>query len=120
MRLLRESAARAGGASIAQVNFSENGNFGAVGAMELRGMKVFAPRGIAYRPCEGDRLALLDAGGTDICIGALSSAAVELLPGELRLCSAGGACIDLKNNGDIVLNGLRITKDGRLVEREAE
>lgn len=116
MRILQQTNRSRSGASIAQVSFSERGTFGAVSAAEQRGMAVFSPRGIAYSPCEGDNLLLITADGTDVCAGVLNSAQ-GLMPGELRLASAGGAVIHLKNNGDLLLNGITITKDGRLLEK---
>ena len=100
-------------ATVAQVSFSDSEVFGAVGASEHRGVPVYAPRGIAYRPREGDRLLLISADGVPVCVGALSTT-TNLLSGELMLYSEGGAEIILKNNGEISLNGLIITSDGRI------
>lgn len=103
-----------GGASVAQVTFSEGDGYGAVAAAEQRGLPVFAPRGVAYRPCQGDSVLLVPAGGANVCAGVLSAAA-DLAPGELRLSSAGGAVIHLLGSGDIVLNGVMITKAGEII-----
>jgi hypothetical protein len=100
-------------ATVAQVSYSGIGDFGALGEAESRGIPVFAPRGISYRPREGDRLLLLRADGADVCAGCLATDALE--PGELALASSGGARIHLKNNGEISLNGLVISPDGRIV-----
>lgn len=117
MRLLQtHTTTRQAPATVGQVTFSESGGFGAVGAAEQRGIPVFAPRGIAYRPCVGDNLLLLPADGTTVCAGVLS-ATDGLLPGELRLCSPGGAVIRLLADGDILLNGVRITKKGEILPK---
>lgn len=114
MRILRDSSSGArGGATVAQVTFSGSGGFGAASSGERRDLPVFAPRGVAYRPCEGDNLLLLPTGGGEACAGVLS-AAEGLAPGELRLASSGGAVVHLKGNGDIVLNGVTITKAGEI------
>ena len=114
MRILQASPARRAAATVAQVSFSESGDFGAVSSAEQRGIPVFAPRGILYRPCEGDNLLLLSADGADVCAGVLCQSQ-GLAAGELKLSSSGGASIWLKNSGDIVLNGVTITKDGRIL-----
>ena len=115
MRLIKNTpTAQTHGATVAQVTFSEPGNFGAVGSAEHRGIPVFAPKGISYAPSEGDNLLILPVDGTDTCIGTLVYSA-GLPAGELRLTSVGGAEIRLKNDGSITLNGLTITKEGAVL-----
>ena len=116
MKLLTDMHRGREGPSIAQVTFSESGDFGAARESERRGMPVFSARGIAYRPCEGDNLLLIPVDGADVCAGVLA-AAEGLEAGELSLTSSGGARIHLKNNGEVVINGLVITREGRLIER---
>lgn len=113
MGILQNGARRRPGATVAQVTFSEGGGFGAVSSAERRGIPVFAPRGIAYVPCESDNLLMVEADGADVCAGVLS-AADGLGGGELKLSSAGGAYVKLCNNGDIELNGVVITKTGEI------
>jgi len=114
MRLIKNSPKLAIGATVAAVSFSEASGFGVVGASEYRGTPIFAPKGISYRPSEGDNLLILPVDGTDTCIGTLCSPS-GLAPGELRLASAGGASLVLNNSGDIVLNGVTITKSGQIL-----
>ena len=99
---------------IARVGFADASGFGVVGASQITGALIFAPRGISYRPMPGDHLLLLPAGGADLCVGSLSQTA-GLLPGELRLTSGGGAVIHLRANGDISLNGVTITRNGQIL-----
>jgi hypothetical protein len=99
-------------ATVAQVSYSESAGFGALAEAETRGVPVFAPRGMSYRPREGDRLLLLRADGTDVCVGCLAADSLE--PGELALASSGGARLHLKNNGEISLNGLIISPNGSI------
>ena len=114
MRLIKNPPREMQGATVAQVTFSEAGDFGAVGAAEYRGIPVFSPKGVAYRPSEGDNLLILPVDGVDACIGTLAFTE-GLKAGELRLTSAGGAKIWLKNNGDVVINDVVITKSGELI-----
>ncbi len=65
---------------------------------------VVAPFGIAYVPPKGAELVLLDAADTTVCLGTVNASAA-LQQGELMLTSSGGACIYLKNNGQVEING---------------
>ena len=96
-----------------QVSFSDSAGYGALGAFESREPPVLGPRGIMWRPCEGDRLLVMPVEGADTCLGCYGQANLE--GGELKLFSAGGAVLHLKNNGDITLNGLTITKEGQVL-----
>ena len=103
------------GARVGRVSLSDRDGFGAVGAGERRELPVFTPRGMYSRPCEEDRVLLLSTGGGEACAGVLCRTR-ELAPGEVCLFSDGGAEIVLKNNGDISLNGVIITKSGEILK----
>ncbi|MEF9852542.1 MAG: hypothetical protein RR787_00995 [Hydrogenoanaerobacterium sp.] len=79
---------------------------------------AFLPTGICALPKEGDEALLLPLDGGAVCIATLCppKAAAGLLNGELRLYSQGGAEITLKNNGDVVINGLTIKPNGTFKE----
>ncbi|MCL2033422.1 MAG: hypothetical protein FWG94_01690 [Oscillospiraceae bacterium] len=115
MRLIRDFHPARSGASIAQVSFSDNTGFGAVTQSESRGTAIFAPRGVVYRPSEGDRLLMLEVDGAQTCVGCLSIPD-GIGPGEIKITSSGGAEAVFKNNGEIQLNGLIITKNGKIIE----
>lgn len=116
LRILNNIPASKSLATVAQVSFSGGSGFGAVTSAEARGIPVFSPRGVKYRPCEGDRLLIMLVDGVETCVGCLSTGdAVE--SGELELASSGGAVIKLKNNGEISLNGAVITKDGKIIPK---
>lgn len=59
---------------------------------------------------------MLNVDGAETCIGCIS-VCQDLKSGEIKIASAGGAQAHFKNNGEISLNGLIITKDGRIIER---
>lgn len=65
---------------------------------------VAAPYGVSYLPVAGEETVVLCAGGENICLGTLSKSK-GLEPGELMLESAGGASIELKNDGKVYING---------------
>ncbi len=87
------------------------------GQDSTEGVALFAPAGISYAPAEGEQLLLLPFGDYYVCVGAQVSTQ-GVAPGELVLKSAGGAVLQLKNSGEVCINGLTISKDGRLLDRE--
>ncbi len=76
---------------------------------EYRGLRLAAPWGIEAIPPEGAKVLVLTESA--MCLGAVLEES-GLQPGELRLFSAGGAEICLKNNGDVVINGQIFAKQG--------
>ncbi len=116
MRIISDLPAQREPASIAQVSYSGGDGFGAVDESQIRGALIFAPKGVSYMPVAGDHLLLMPVAGRRVCAGALTSAQ-GLMPGELRLASAGGAEILLTQSGDIHLNGVVIKKNGQIVGR---
>ena len=105
------------GAYIAQVSYSESSGFGAVRASEQRDIQIFAPRGMRYHPAEGDNLLMISGEGRDVCAGVLSKS-TGLQPGEMELCGPGGSSLKFRQNGEIVINGLTITKNGEMRKGE--
>lgn len=67
-------------------------------------MPIAAPWGITYLPPKGAKVLVLESEEMTLCTGAVMET-TALAAGELMLCSAGGASIHLKNNGEVVING---------------
>lgn len=65
---------------------------------------IASPWGITYLPPKGTKVLVLESPEMILCTGAVMDPA-GLAAGELMLTSAGGACIHLKNNGEVVING---------------
>ena len=105
------------GAYIAQVSYSESSGFGALRASEQRDIPIFAPRGIRYHPAEGDNMLMITGEGRDVCAGVLSKS-TGLLPGEMEICGPGGSYLKFRKNGEVVINGLTITKSGEMRKGE--
>ncbi|WP_143826230.1 hypothetical protein [Scatolibacter rhodanostii] len=70
--------------------------------LEYRLPKMVAPYGVASVPPEGEQGIIMNG----CCMG-VQTDTTELQPGEIRLRSAAGAEIWLKNNGDVWINGQR-------------
>lgn len=105
----------------AAVTQSGGGYLSASGEADFRGVPLFQPFGVCGVPCEGSEVLLLPLEGGAVCAGALCppEAAAGLAQGELRLYARGGASIVLKNTGDVVINGLTVTKNGTILEKGA-
>lgn len=65
---------------------------------------VAAPYGVVSAPPVGSRSLILPTQAGNLCLGVITEAPDELQPGELMLCSAGGASIVLKNDGRVLIN----------------
>ncbi len=104
-------------AQLATVTASRAGVVAAQGQDSTEGLPLFAPAGVVYLPAEGEQVLLLPFEDGYICVGALCRTE-GLAAGELVLKSAGGACIRLQNNGEVVINSLRVTPDGQLISEK--
>lgn len=92
------------GSSCGSVTSSSNGNVAVSASLEHRNVPIVAPYGVMYNPPENSKSVILDVAGTYMCLGVVSPFE-ELLPGELKLQSKGGASIVLKNDGTVLING---------------
>ena len=90
-----------GGAQI--ISGGKNG-VDASGSSLHSGAKLSAPYGYCAVPVKGADAVMLNASGEDYCLGVKFSAD-GLEPGEIRISSAGGASIELKNDGRVYING---------------
>ena len=71
------------------------------GESEYRSPELLFPYGYSSAAEEGDRAVMLDG----VCAGIAAAPDGQLSQGEVRLYSAGGAEILLKNTGEVVING---------------
>ncbi len=74
------------------------------GQAEYRGVPQAGPWGIYWQAPAGAQAVLVQTDSGPACL-ALSQAA-NLQPGELLLRAQGGASIYLKNNGQVLINGV--------------
>ena len=72
-----------------------------VGASQYVSPELLFPYGFSSAPSEGDRAVMLEG----VCAGIAAVPDGTLSQGEVRLYSAGGAEILLKNTGEVVVNG---------------
>lgn len=76
-----------------------------------RNIDSYAPYGYKSVPPVDEDVIMLESNDGAVVIGALSKDE-NIESGEVKISSLGGAYIILKNNGDIVLNGLVIDSRG--------
>lgn len=114
-RIVREK--RAAQAQAGPVSLVGEGYLHAQGAREARDMPLFAPYGVSSLPPEGEQAVMMPVGEDYICLG-VRVLPQGLLPGEVVLHSLGGARLCLKNDGNVEINGLVITRDGKIVSEE--
>lgn len=111
MWLLKQLNAFQGGRTDAQRGdvTGYQGSFPTVQAgEEHRNLALVGPYGMTALPAQGAAAVLLNLEGETVCAGVAHTAPDGLQPGEIQLCSAGGARILLKNDGSIHLNGMVI------------
>lgn len=76
-----------------------------------RNIDSYAPYGYKSVPPVDEDVIMLESNDGAVVLGALSKDE-NIESGEVKISSLGGAYIILKNNGDIVLNGLVIDSRG--------
>ena len=84
--------------------------------LKERNVDFYSPYGYISCVPKGEKLLLTQGGGEQVCIGVESdSSAVGYA--EVKITSLSGAYIHLKNDGSIELNGLLISKEGKIIEQ---
>lgn len=102
-------------------NTSELGNvtssgkeINAIGLGEYREVPLIAPFGIRWNPPSGASVQLIknwSMGSNIVAVGTIVDEEIE--PGEVELYSQGGANIQLKNDGTVIINEhFKINPDG--------
>ena len=104
---------------LAEVTVLRGGKLVTQGSDYTEGVPVISPYGVTAMPAEGEKVLLMPCGDYYVCIGTMGAQG-GLPAGELVLKSKGGACVELKNSGDVVINGLTITSEGQLVPKAAQ
>ena len=95
-------------AAIGKVGASENGRVSVSATRDYHRVPLVAPAGIYWLPAQGARSVVVQSSGGAVCAGVITQPPGELEPGELMLCSSGGASIVLKNDGKVLINGREV------------
>ncbi len=89
-----------------QVKSSSEGKVHINASSDFAAIPIVAPYGISWAAPSGEGSVVINAGGSDVCLGTIAKEN-DLSPGELMLSSSGGASIVLKNDGGVYINGVR-------------
>ncbi|MGN0503939.1 MAG: hypothetical protein ACI4HJ_02705 [Ruminococcus sp.] len=104
-RYMNESSGDRKAASLGSVTSNVGTGVEVNASASFRNLPLVTPFGVEYVPPLGESALVTEAESRRVCMGVLKSAPKNLLPGELRICSQGGASLTLKNDGRILLEG---------------
>ena len=76
-----------------------------------RDIDSYSPYGYSSRAPRGEKIILVPSADGQVMLGTAEDAS-SLESGEIRIASAGGAKIILKNDGTVIINSMIIGKDG--------
>lgn len=99
------------------LTMNTNGSIEAASTGMERSIELYAPFGYKSSIPSGTNLLLSQGGGQQVCIGVKSDASMLNL-GEIRIESPWGGFIYLKADGSVEINGLLITKEGKLIGKD--
>ncbi len=98
-------------AEIGKITNSNSNDVEATTSFSTRNSPLYSPYGIDCLPPTDEDVLMLSANGNIVALGTVSNTS-SLESGEIRLHSAGGANIVLKNDGSVLINGLKINSNG--------
>ena len=90
-----------GGVKLSSGQVQGGGEFSVRAESEYRSPEMLFPYGFSSMAETGGKAVMLDG----FCAGISAVPDLSLEEGEVRLYSAGGAELLLRNNGDVVING---------------
>lgn len=94
-----------------RVTLNDKGELEAVSTGAERSVRVYAPYGYSFSLPAGSELLMTRSSGEQVSFGT-EMKSDSLSEGEIKITSASGGYIYLKNDGSIVINGLTINKKG--------
>ena len=95
------------------VSMSSHGKIEAGSSVNSRNIESFSPYGYCANIPAGEEIILVPSNDGQVALG-VRSAAQPIEAGEIKIVSAGGASIHLKNDGSVVINGsFVIDREGR-------
>lgn len=92
-------------ASSGSVVGSKDGKLQVDTTLSRHDMPLVAPFGVVCVPVVGEEAVTISTSNGEVCLGVVAKNTKGLVPGELMLCSKGGANIVLKNDGRVLING---------------
>lgn len=94
-----------GSACVGKVSDSLGNSVGIEGSSQHRTVPVVMPYGVFALPPSGVSGVTAETDSGQVFLGVVALPQSGLQPGEIMLCSKGGASIVLKNSGEVIING---------------
>lgn len=104
---------------VGTVTISENATIDALSTVSSKEVQNYSPYGYSFSVPTGEEVLLVNSSLGTVGAG-IKMKNKNLSSGEVSISSMGGANIVLKQDGTVNINGLVITKDGSLVNKEGE
>lgn len=92
-----------------------NGKVEAVSTGAERDISIYSPYGYCFSLPPGVQMLLSKSDGQQAAMGTLMYDG-DLKPGEIKITSLSGAYIHLKSDGSVVINGMKIDKNGVIAD----
>lgn len=101
-----------------EVTLSSRGNWEAEASGRVRNIGAYLPYGYSSLPPAGAEVLLLPLSDSTVSLG-VRAENTGLSAGEIRIRSLGGAYIELKNDGTVIINGaFGINREGAVFSAE--
>ncbi len=104
---------------VGTVTVSENATIDALSTISSKEVQNYSPYGYSFSVPTGEEVLLVNSSLGTVGAG-IKMKNENLSAGEIAISSIGGARIVLKTDGTVNINGLVITKDGSLLDKEGE
>ena len=84
------------------------------GQADLNDVQIIAPYGIRSKPVVGKQALIIPSSEQKYAVPGVVCTLEDLQSGEIELKASSGAYIKLKSNGEVIINGMRITANGQI------
>ncbi|MCR5206856.1 MAG: hypothetical protein K6C14_00075 [Eubacterium sp.] len=97
-----------------EVTLASRNNWEADASKNVRNISCYLPYGFTSIAPVGEEVLILEASDGSVALG-VKAPVGTLNAGEIKISSSGGACIELKNDGSVIINKtLKIDRQGRI------
>ena len=84
------------------------------GQADLNDVQFVAPYGIRSKPAVNKQVLIIPSSEQKYAVPGVVCTVDDLNSGEIELKASSGAYIKLKSNGEVIINGMRITAQGTI------
>jgi phage gp45-like len=94
-----------------RITLSQPDNVEAESTVTARNINTYTPYGFTSLAPIGEEVILIPSSDGQVAVGTKNDSS-DLQSGEVKIASKGGACIILKNDGSVIINSMKIDKNG--------